>query len=126
MPGRDPKYIRLAEHLNDATQADIAGGSGWAISGNAVLPFPEDDEDAARFVRQKLAIGVLEPAGKAEFDEQQKDNEVLAQVALSGETLQENRIQTVSQEAAKKRASKRKAAASAQENGDDEEENSNS
>jgi hypothetical protein len=67
----DPKYVRLAPHRADRTITDIAGGSGWTISGGDVQPFPTR-KDAARFVRQRLAQGILEPASKAELDEIKK------------------------------------------------------
>lgn len=69
----DPKYVRLADHMSGRQITDIAGGSGWTISGGDVQPFPKKPVQK-RFVRQKLAQGILEPAGKAEYDEIQKSN----------------------------------------------------
>lgn len=74
----DPKYVRLADHLADSTVADIAGGSGWSIAGRDVREFPEE-EGAARYVRSRLVQGLLEPAGKAEYDEVQNANKAVAE-----------------------------------------------
>src|SRR5215471_2315257 len=67
----DPKYVRLNDYMSSQTIADIQGGSGWSISGAEVAPFPKE-EDAARYVRQQLAVGILEAASKAELDEQKR------------------------------------------------------
>lgn len=76
----DPKFVRLADHMSDRTISDIAGGSGWSISGRDVRPFPKR-ADQQRFVRQKLAANLLEPAGKAEFDEVSKHDAKFAKLA---------------------------------------------
>lgn len=67
---KDPKYVRLVEHLNTSVIADIQGGSGWSISGNEVKEFPKRPPEAQRFVRQRLVQGILEPASAAELKEQ--------------------------------------------------------
>jgi len=77
---QDPKYVRLSDRMSGQHVTDIAGGSGWSISGGDVKPFPKR-EAQQRFVRQRLAANVLEPSSKAEFDEVQRNNAKIAQVA---------------------------------------------
>lgn len=121
----DPKFVRLAEHLTDVTQADIAGGSGWSISGNAVVPFPEGNEDAARYVRQRLAVGVLEPAGQAEYTEQEDANEELAALTNASESGQENKVQLASTKVRGTRRATAKARARAASDEESEEDSDN-
>lgn len=63
----NPTFVRLTDAASRGALADI-GGSGWGISGNDVVPFP-DDAEAARYVRQKIRLGVLEEASQAEHEE---------------------------------------------------------
>lgn len=115
----DPKYVRLSERMATSTIADIAGGSQWSISGMDVKEFPKDNDAAKRFVRNRLTAGVLEPAGKAEFDEVQSTNKRMAEVASSAQQtapaapvastgIQEAQVQQQAQEEAQKLAESRK------------------
>lgn len=61
----NPKYIRLADPVRRSTLADVAGHSGFAISGYDVQEFPEDDPRQAQFAKDNLARGVL-TAGTAD------------------------------------------------------------
>lgn len=63
----NPTFVRLTDAASRGSLADV-GGTGWAISGNDVLAFPEDAEEA-RFVRGKIRLGVLEEASVAEHEE---------------------------------------------------------
>lgn len=63
---RNPKFVRLADHLNLTCQVDLE--SGWGVSGRDVRQFPEDSS-AANFVRSGLMRGIFEEAGQAEWDE---------------------------------------------------------
>lgn len=65
----DPGFVRLANRLTGGMIADVDGGSGWSIAGLDVRKFPKDNKQAARFVRQNLVAGKLEPASRAEWDE---------------------------------------------------------
>lgn len=109
----DPRFVRLADHLADSTLSDIAGGSGFTISGRDVQPFP-GDEAGQRFVRSRLVQGHLEPAGKAEYEEIQSANEVIAEIALESlpadQPLQEGTVQRAAAEAARRIAKSRSAA----------------
>lgn len=104
----DPSYIRLADHMSDSMVADIAGGSGWSISGRDVQAFPKEDDAASRFVRSRLVLGLLEPCGKAEYEEVQEANRRMAEVAprvndkQEPVNLQEADIQRVAASLAKK------------------------
>lgn len=70
----DPQFVRLNDNLADhGSLADVTG-SGWSIGGMDVQEFPEEEE-AAVYVRQKLRLGVLEPASRAEFDEAHPEEE---------------------------------------------------
>lgn len=72
---KDPGHVRLAERLNDRVLADV--NSGWSISGLDVKEFPDPSKypNAARFVRDKLKRGALEPASKAEYEEVEESYE---------------------------------------------------
>lgn len=97
----DPKYVRLASHMQRSMLADITGGSGWSISGTTVLPFPpRTRRDQQRFVRQKLAAGMLEVASKAELDEQMEANEQYDE--LVAEATKDGHQEAAIQEAADK------------------------
>lgn len=98
----NPSYVRLAVRLNRGILCDI-NGSGWAISGLDVLPFPKDRQ-AARYVTAELNSGKLEPASKAEYDEVQEANasvakEVLRQHPDHGKSHQEGAMNDVSRAA---------------------------
>lgn len=121
----DPKFVRLAEHLADSTIVDIAGGSGWSIAGRDVQEFPEEDQQAARFVRSRLVQGLLESAGRAEFDEVQAVAEAVAEaageVSLDQVPMQEGLVQEVAARASRRLAEAR-ARADADTSDDEEEE----
>lgn len=63
----NPDFVRLADHMVHGLVVDM-DGTGWSLSGYDVQPFPEDSQ-AARFVRQKINAGIIEPASQAEYDE---------------------------------------------------------
>lgn len=71
----EPKYVRLAERLTGQVLVDIT--SGWSISGLDVKEFPDKEKypRAARFVRDKLRRGALEPASSAEYEEVEEVHE---------------------------------------------------
>jgi hypothetical protein len=73
----DPKYVRLTARLARGIVTDL--NTGFTISGLDVQPFPNPKERplAARFVRDRLNRGVLEPASKAEYEEVQELREEL-------------------------------------------------
>lgn len=62
----DPSYVRLAERVSGGMCVDLT--SGWGVSGEDVRKFPKDDQYASEFARTKLRAGILEEAGKAEWD----------------------------------------------------------
>lgn len=74
----DPKYVRLANRLSRGMLADVYE-SQWSIAGLDVRPFPEDMR-AARFVRNALSDGKLEPASAAEYEEVTEINEVADEI----------------------------------------------
>lgn len=86
MARTDPKYVRLAEHMANRIVADIEGGSGWSISGMQVKTFPDEETEptACRYVRSQLVAGLLEPAGKAEYDEVLAGNRAMEEAAGRG------------------------------------------
>src|SRR5438105_346942 len=63
------KYVRLAGHLTSGLKADI--DSGWVISGMDVKEVPDERRApvAYAFVQGLLRKGILEEAGRAEYDE---------------------------------------------------------
>lgn len=67
-----PKYVRLADRLKTRTQVDL--NSGFTISGLDVKEVPDRKKypNAHRYIREKLARGVLEPASAAEYEEVQE------------------------------------------------------
>lgn len=62
----DPKYVRLRGELQGRCIADIAGGSGWSISGLDVKEVPAGGP-ARAFVRAQLAAGTLVEASDQSF-----------------------------------------------------------
>lgn len=85
MAKNDPKYVKLADRLVRQILADIAGGTGWSISGLNVKEFPSDKYPLSQgFVRQQLARGVLEAASQEDFDIVQKSiqSDVLARSGI--------------------------------------------
>lgn len=100
-----PKYVRLAARLSDGIVADVFG-SGWSIAGKDVKEFPED-KAAARFVRQGLDSGKLEPASKAEHEEvhgveNEAEAEMLKQNPDFGKNLQEHKLREATAEGAER------------------------
>lgn len=80
----DPKFLRLRQGVSNRHDPVTL----WSISGNEVVAFP-DDPQAQKFVRAQLAQGILEPAGKAEFDESEQGDAPLPEEV----TFQEHHIQ---------------------------------
>lgn len=110
----DPKYVRLSDRLSRGMLVDVE--SHWSIAGLDVVEFPQDEPGAAQYVRDALRRGLLEEAGKAEFEEIQNLNKDLQdKVVLDDEY--KKAIQRSHQEAdvvrAANRASKRLADARA-------------
>lgn len=75
MASSNPSYVRLVDRLTNGLVCDLE--TGWSIAGYDVQPFPEDAAEGA-FVRSKLYEGVLEAAGKAEYQEITEANEEIA------------------------------------------------
>lgn len=89
---KDPKYVRLVEHMQSSVIADIVGGSGWSIAGNEVKEFPTRPDSAKRFVRQKLVANILEPASAAELKEQAQKSKPYENLVQGLATHQEEAI----------------------------------
>lgn len=70
---QNPEFVRLSDHMVSGLIVDME--TGWSISGYDVQPFPADDREKARFVRQKINAGALEPASQAEYDEAHPEGE---------------------------------------------------
>jgi hypothetical protein len=70
----NPSYVRLAVARQLTMVADVTGGTGWAISGADVKPFPKDPAEQ-EYVKGLVRQGVLEPCSKAEYEEVQEANE---------------------------------------------------
>lgn len=64
-PISKPEYVRLADHMVHGLVVDME--TGWSISGYDVKEYPED-ADQAKFVRQKINAGIVEPATAAEYE----------------------------------------------------------
>lgn len=96
----DPKYVRLSVHRSRTMLADVAGGTGWKISGLDVKSFPSNAREAD-FVRRNLRSGNLEPASRAEYEE-------VTEAAIEANSERDRRVaaderaQKVSEKRAKK------------------------
>lgn len=73
----NPNYIQLTDRLQGTSLADVRSGSGFTLSGREVKEFPKDP-DAIRFVRRQMALGNIEVAGRAEFQEYKESREEFA------------------------------------------------
>lgn len=71
---KDPTHVRLGNSHVHGMLADITERhSLWNISGLEVKPFPSDiDPDAQAFVRDKIRMGLIEPAEPDEYEDQQR------------------------------------------------------
>lgn len=102
----NPSYVKLRYGVD--MQADL--DNDWSITGNDVKEFPKDSP-AEDFVRQKLALGVLEAATKAEFEDAKEGDAELPQPVLVGGGVtvfhQEAKIQADAAKARSKREAKR-------------------
>lgn len=105
----DPKYVRLADHLTRGMRADL--DSGFSIAGFDVVEMPDKDEepDRYRFVKGEIAVGRMEGASKAEYDEVHPDLYDSLGIEVERPTMtvqaaapQETQIQAVAQKAARK------------------------
>jgi len=107
-----PKYVRLNDRLSQQVVADL--DSGWSIAGLDVKEVPSMEGAPAhvRIIKRYVQQGILEPAGRAEFDE------VQALLEMDHSETQEHVVQA---EGEKARASLRKARLANPADGDDDE-----
>lgn len=85
---KDPSFVRLHERHAYGIIADITVyGTLWSISGNAIkaMPDPEEEADEYSFVKDLLRSGHLEPASRAEWDEQEENAQHLREAFYGGE-----------------------------------------